>query len=158
MSLPQTVADVLRDHITFELECVDRLYLNVYQPELQIERKVYRYLRTQHGAGAVSSRHFQTMTKAFVQSIEAFAKAMNIPLFTFDRHARKEQIAAEHRAKYTGTEGILFIGKAEEKVKTFRTQGRRCPETGASYPWLLKSTAMVNQGERIKLPLSLQRP
>jgi hypothetical protein len=145
MSLPQTVADVLRDHITFELECVDRLYLNVYQPELQIERKVYRYLRTQHGAGAVSSRHFQTMTKAFVQSIEAFAKAMNIPLFTFDRHARKEQVAAEHRAKYTGTEGILFIGKAEEKVKTFRTQGRRCPETGASYPWLLKSTAMVNQ-------------
>ena len=40
MSLPQTAAQILRDHVTLELECVDRRYLNVYQPELQLERKV----------------------------------------------------------------------------------------------------------------------
>jgi hypothetical protein len=145
MSLPQTAAEVLREHITLELECLDRLYLNLYQPELQIERKVYHYLRERHGAGAVSSRHFQAMTKAFVQGIEAFAKAADVPLFTFASQARKEEVAAEYRAKFTGGEGLLFIGKAQEKVKTFRTEGRRCPETGASYPWLVKSTAMVNQ-------------
>jgi hypothetical protein len=38
MSLPRTVTAVLRDHVTFELECLDRLYLNVYQPHLQLER------------------------------------------------------------------------------------------------------------------------
>ena len=30
MSLPQTVADVIDRHVTFELESIDRMYLNVY--------------------------------------------------------------------------------------------------------------------------------
>src|ERR1022692_1433355 len=71
MSLPRTIADVLHKHVTLELECIDRLYLNFYQPHLQLERKVYYYLREQHGAGAVSSLHFQGMTKAFVLSIRS---------------------------------------------------------------------------------------
>jgi hypothetical protein len=35
MTLPRTVADVLSDHVVFEIESIDRLYLNVYQPKLQ---------------------------------------------------------------------------------------------------------------------------
>src|SRR5947209_3933066 len=42
-------------------------------------------------------------------------------------------------------ECIYLIGKAQEKVKTFRTEGRRNPTTGQTYPWLVPSTAMVNQ-------------
>ena len=34
MTLPRTVADVLSDHVTFEVECIDRMYLNVWQPRL----------------------------------------------------------------------------------------------------------------------------
>jgi hypothetical protein len=145
VSLPHTVADVLRRHVTLQLECVDRLYLNVYQPQLQRERNVYRYLRARHGAGAVSSRHFQSMTQAFVRRIEAFAQQAQVPLLTFAKDTRKEELAADYRAQFTATEGILFIGKAQEKVRTFRTQGRRCPQTGASYPWLVRATALVNQ-------------
>ena len=35
MSIARTVADVLTDHLALELECVDRMYLNVYVPLLQ---------------------------------------------------------------------------------------------------------------------------
>ena len=35
MTLPRTVADVLSRHVRFEIECIDRMYLNVYQPRLQ---------------------------------------------------------------------------------------------------------------------------
>lgn len=145
MSVARSVADVLREHVTLELECIDRLYLNVYQPNLQLERKVYCYLRTLHDAGAVSSAYFQGMTKAFVHGIEAFAKQQQVPLLTFEKDTRKEELALEYRLKFTGSEGVLFIGKAQEKVRTFRTIGKRCPHTGKSYPWLLKATAMVNQ-------------
>ena len=41
-------------------------------------------------------------------------------------------------------EGVLFIGKAQEKTPVFRTERRRNEETGATYPWLVRSTAMVN--------------
>ncbi len=35
MTLPRTVADVLADHVVFEVECIDRMYCNVYVPQLQ---------------------------------------------------------------------------------------------------------------------------
>jgi hypothetical protein len=35
MTLPRTVADVLSDHVVFEVECIDRMDLNVYVPGLQ---------------------------------------------------------------------------------------------------------------------------
>jgi hypothetical protein len=35
MSLPRTVAEVLREHVTLEVEGIDRMYLNVYVPALQ---------------------------------------------------------------------------------------------------------------------------
>ena len=40
MTLPRTVADVLSEHVAFEVECIDRMYLNVYVicPELSGQR------------------------------------------------------------------------------------------------------------------------
>ena len=39
---------------------------------------------------------------------------------------------------------MLFVGKAQEKTAVFRTERRRNEKTGATYPWLVRSTAMVN--------------
>ncbi|MSV27864.1 MAG: hypothetical protein EXQ52_03850 [Bryobacterales bacterium] len=39
---------------------------------------------------------------------------------------------------------MLFIGKAQEKTSVFRTERRRKEQTGATYLWLVRSTAMVN--------------
>ena len=36
------------------------------------------------------------------------------------------------------------MGKAQEKTPVFRTEKRRNPETGQTYPWIVRSTAMVN--------------
>jgi len=35
MTLPRSAADVLSDHVVLEVESIDRMYLNVYQPWLQ---------------------------------------------------------------------------------------------------------------------------
>ena len=53
-------------------------------------------------------------------------------------------MAAEHLARFSAREGVLFIGKPQEKVRTFRTEGRR-NANGQAYPWIVESTAMVNQ-------------
>jgi hypothetical protein len=34
MTVARSVADVLDDHVTLEVECVDRMYLNLYVPKL----------------------------------------------------------------------------------------------------------------------------
>jgi hypothetical protein len=53
-------------------------------------------------------------------------------------------VAAAYRKKFTAEEGVLFIGKAQEKTSVFRTGRRRNEQTGATFPWLIRSTAMVN--------------
>ena len=37
MSLPRSVAEILREHVTLEVEGIDRMYLNAYVPGLQYE-------------------------------------------------------------------------------------------------------------------------
>jgi hypothetical protein len=145
MSLPRTVADVLAQRVTLEVEAIDRMYLNAYQPRLQLERHVFHFLREQRGQGALSSRCFAAMTRAFVASIEAYAEQNEVPLISFGRKQRKEEVAAQYRSQHSSGEGIVFIGKAQEKARTFRTEGRINTTTGQTYPWLVSSTAMVNQ-------------
>ena len=60
------------------------------------------------------------MTHAFVTEIGWFVATQH-SLITFEKGVRKEDIAARHLARFTGREGILFIGKAQEKTRVFRT-------------------------------------
>ena len=144
MSVPSTVREALCKHVTLQVESIDRLYLNAYQPQLQTERAVFRFLRENRGQGAVSSRCFAQMTNTFVKSIEAFAARHGLTIRGFERDERKDDVAAACRNDFTG-EGVYLIGKAQEKARTFRTEGRRNEATGQTYPWLVRSTAMVNQ-------------
>ena len=40
------INDVLEGHVVLDIECVDRLYLNAYVPNLQVGGQVERFLRT----------------------------------------------------------------------------------------------------------------
>ncbi len=144
VSVPRTVAEVIRRHVTLEVEGIDRLYLNVYQPKLQCERGVASFFRFHRGHNFVSSVLMEPISKGFIRALEAFAQEHDIPLITFGTRQRKDDVAAEYRARFQGSEGILFIGKAQEKTRVFRTERRTNPATGRKYSWLVRSTAMVN--------------
>src|SRR5262245_45971383 len=119
---PRTVAEVLNDHVVLELESLDRVYLNVYQPELQTPRAVFQFLRDHYGQGAVSSHQMKEISERFLRSIDGFADDHDIPIIGFEKGQRKEDVAAEYLAKVSAPEGVLVIGKAQEKVRTFRTE------------------------------------
>jgi hypothetical protein len=144
MSIPKTVADVLRNHVTLEVEGIDRMYLNVYVPQLQREQGVVGFLRNHRGHLFASSALLAPISEAFIRSIEDFTQAHGIPLLTFAKGQRKDDVAAEYLAQFSQPEGVLFVGKAQEKTPVFRTQKRRNPQTGQTYPWIVRSTAMVN--------------
>jgi hypothetical protein len=40
---------------------------------------------------------------------------------------------------------VLFVGRAQEKNVVFHTEKRRNPVTGATYPWLMRSTGVINK-------------
>jgi hypothetical protein len=145
MSVPRSVAEVLDEHVTLEVEGIDRMYLNVYVPQLQREQGVANFFRFHRGHQFASSALMDPISKTFVAALEAFARQEQVPVIQFRKGQRKDDIAAEHRKKFTSPEGVVFIGKAQEKMPVFRTERRRNETTGATYPWLVRSTAMVNQ-------------
>lgn len=54
MTLPRTAAEVLSDHVVFQIESIDRMLLHVYQPRLQYAPGVMN-LFTYRGHGFASS-------------------------------------------------------------------------------------------------------
>jgi len=144
MSLPYTVADVLRDHVTLECESIDRMYLNLYVPQLQWVGGVVGYLHAHHGQRFASTVAVAPMTAAFVKAIDRFAEQQDVDVLTFKKGQRKDDVTRDYLAEFEQTEGVLYIGKAQERARVVRTERRHNPETGASYPWIVDSTAMVN--------------
>jgi hypothetical protein len=72
-----------------------------------------------------------------------------LELVHFRKGERKDDIAKRYLAEATradGTvpEGILFVGRAQEKALVFGTQMRRNPVTGGSYAWLVRESVLVN--------------
>ena len=144
MSLPRSVAEVLAEHVTLEVEGIDRMYLNVYIPGLQREQGVACFFRFHRGHQFASSALMDPISKTFVAALQEFAQREKIPVIQFRKGQRKDSIAAEQRKKFLTPEGVVFIGKAQEKTPGFRTERRRNEKTGITYPWLVRSTAMVN--------------
>ena len=144
MSVPRTVADVVTKHVIFETESIDRMYFNVYQPSLQIEPGAANFFRRHRGEAFATAYVMAKMTRAFVSNIDRFLEEHGLTLVAFEKGVRKEDVFHEHLAKFDRPEGVVLAGKAQEKATVFRTVKRRCAETGRTYPWLMKSTAMVN--------------
>ena len=144
MSLPRSVADVISRHVKLEVEGIDRMYLNVYQPRLQSDKQVAAFFRYHRGQAVPSSALMGEMTRAFLRQVDDFVAKEKIPVVAFKKGERKDDVAAEYRARFPKTEGVVFVGKAQEKVAVFRTE-KRTDASGRKYPWIVKSTAMVNQ-------------
>jgi hypothetical protein len=149
MNVPQTVADVLKNHVVFELECIDRMYLNFCVLRLQREKEVAAFFRFHRGHRFASSALMEPMSKGFVRQMEQHAREHQIPVVPFDRAPykgrKKDLIAQEFIARQGDKEGVMFLGKAQEKTRVCRTERRRSPDGQSTYPWIVKSSAMVNQ-------------
>jgi len=144
MTLPRSAADVLDGHVSLEVECIDRMYLNVYVPKLQFVEGVVSFLRNHRGQPFASSALLEPISQEFIAGLYRFAKDRGVPVIGFVKGQRKDDLAHEFLAEFDEAEGVLFVGRAQEKAPVFRTEKRRNPTTGATYPWIVRTTAMVN--------------
>src|SRR5260221_10562723 len=87
------------------------------------------------------------MSRDFVTRMRAFDDQRGIPSIDFARGQRKDDVMHEHLARFQAagrTEGVMFIGRAQEKNAVFRTEKRRGAD-GRAYPWIVRTTSVVNQ-------------
>jgi len=143
MTVARSVHDVLGEHVVFEVDCIDRMYCNVYVPQLQYPAGLVGYVHRQLGLPIASTAPLAKITDAFCAAVHRFAHDNGIPWVDFVKGQRKDDVMHEQLRRFTGSEGVLFIGRAQEKTKLFRTEKRR-DANGDSYPWIVQTTGLVN--------------
>jgi len=116
MTLPLSAADVLAEHVSFEVECIDRMYLNVYQPKLQHAGGLVGYVQRQLGLPIASTAPLARITDRFAAAVHRFAERQRIPWVDFAKGQRKDDVMHERLAGFTAAEGVVFIGRAQEKT------------------------------------------
>jgi hypothetical protein len=141
---PVSLAEILREHVTLEVECIDRMYLNVYIPSLQREANVSWFLKQHRHCPVASSAAMAPISQAFVAAIDAYAQQHHVPVLTFEKGQRKDDVVAPYVTRAVGQDQIVLIGKAQEKTTTFRTMQGHGPHSRERYPRLYRTTAMVN--------------
>jgi len=119
MVIVANVNDLLRDHVSLEVECIDRLYLNGYVPRLQTSGSLVRFLMEHLGQPIPSPALLGHVTHRFVREVKEFARQRGIPMVKFKHDERKDAIANEIRKKRRVRDGVVFIGVAQEKAVTF---------------------------------------
>jgi hypothetical protein len=80
VTIPRSVADVIQNHVTLEVEGIDRMYLNVYQPKLQTEKAAACFFRFHRKQPVASSSLMGVMTNAFLQQVDAFVEEQHVPV------------------------------------------------------------------------------
>ena len=104
------------DQITPATDCVSE---SLETLDERWKAGAFRYLmpdfraRVHRGETFASSALMAPMSDDLVANIKRFAVENDIPLIQFAKDQRKDDIAKEHLACHPGSEGILFIGKAQ---------------------------------------------
>jgi len=143
--IAQTVREVLDNQVVLDTEGIDRLYLNLYQPRLQTGGGVAGFFKGHRGAQVVSTTLMGPMTRDFVAAIHGFAERESAEIVHFAKFQRKDLVTQERLKDFEPSEGVVYIGVAQEKFSTFRVIKKISASTGKPYPWLSRGTVMCNQ-------------
>jgi hypothetical protein len=107
-SRPVQVQDLLNGHVTLDVECLDRIYLNLYVPTLQVPGQVVTFLTRHLGFPIPSPAVIEKIGTRFRRSVEDFTKANDVPLVRFAKGDRKIEVMRPYvqRQEATGHSGV----------------------------------------------------
>ena len=148
MTVARSVSDVLADHVTLEVESIDRMYLNVYVPRLQHVNGVVWFFRGHRGAPFASSALMDPISKAFVAAIHRFCRERDVPMVDFVKGQRKDDVAHEYLAVpglRQARRGCCSSGGRRRRRGCFAPRSAATPTPGRPTRGSCPATGVVNQ-------------
>ena len=121
MTAALTVNDVLDGQVGLDVECLDRIYLNGYVPNLQVGGQVVSFMTAHLGYPIPSPAIMEKIGTAFGRAVASFAEDNRIPVVRFGRDDRKIDRMRPYLARQaaTGRAGVAAIGVAQEFAPVF---------------------------------------
>jgi hypothetical protein len=117
-----TISSLLADHVSLRVRSVDRIFLAGYVPRLQCDGQLVRYLNDRAGGTIPSPAILGRVGRAYVEEVNRFAKAEEIPVVRFAKSDVKEDVARPYMqaAEREGRCGVVLLGVAQEKAFAWR--------------------------------------
>jgi hypothetical protein len=119
------IADIIRHHVSLEVRCLDRLYLHAYMPKLQTSGGLCYFFHDHLGHPIPSPALFRPLHDRFVHAVDHFVARHDLPRITFESGQNKDAIVAGYRARFRAREGVVIVGVAQEKMRSFKAY-KRC--------------------------------
>ena len=123
ISVIPSIPELLSEHVTLEVECLDRLYLNGYIGPLATSGGLVTFMREQLDKPIPSPVVLGQVTEKFREAAKTMSERQQIPIYQFDHRERKDEVANQIRQQRGVRDGIVFIGVAQEKAQAF--QGKK---------------------------------
>lgn len=117
-----TIKEILTDKITLDIECIDRVYLNGYVKQLQMPGGLITFIREQMGFPIPSPMVLPPFTQAFRKAVEAYAREQGLGIVDFVKGEDKDEKAHAYLAHFERKQGVVLIGKAQEKALGYKGQ------------------------------------
>lgn len=126
-----TVNDVLGGHVDLDVECLDRIYLNGYVPNLQVAGQVVSFMTAHLGYPIPSPAILEKIGTAFRAAVDRLAADNHIPVVRFSKGDRKVEVMRPYLARQarTGRAGVAAIGIAQEFQNVFSAAQRSAAAT-----------------------------
>ena len=127
-----TAADMVAGHVSLDVSCPDRLYLNGFAAKLQTPGGVVYFFHHHRGKPIVSPALFEPIGEKFRRDIRDWAQANGIPLVRFAAGDRKADVMAPYldAAAAAGRSQVVAVGCAQE-FQLVWTARKRATDPGA---------------------------
>ena len=126
------INDVLDGHVSLKVDCVDRLLLNAYVPNLQVGGQVTTFMTEHLGFPVPSASIMEKIGNRFRQQVKAFAAENSIPILMLKKpdRTRWDDRKLDHvrpyldKAEAEGHFGVVAIVAAQEFQWVFTGKNR----------------------------------
>lgn len=126
------INEVLDGHVGLKLDCVDRLLLNAYAPNLQVSGQVVTFLTEHLGFSIPSPAVFEQIGNRFRREVRAFAADHGVPVLALKKpdRTRWDDRKLDHVRPYLdaaaaeGRTGVVAIVQAQEFQWVFTAKNR----------------------------------
>ena len=134
-----SIPELLKNHVTLEVECVDRVYLNGYIGPLATYGGLVTFMREQLEKPVPSPVVLGQVTQRFRAAMQEFGEREGIPVYQFDHKERKDEVANQFRRERGIRNGVVFIGVAQEKTVAYQAK-----KVNGSFDFTRDKTVYVN--------------
>ena len=120
-----SIPELLSEHVTLEVECLDRLYLNGYIGRLATSGGLVTFMREQLDKPIPSPVVLGQVTEKFREAVKAMSERQQIPVYQFDHKERKDTTKSVRMRSPTRYDDSVASATGSSSSESRRRRRRR---------------------------------